>query len=68
MSVQKKSARASILDAAATAFAKYGVDQTSIEDISRTMNASNPAEIDVMKSTIIALARAAKASAKEAEK
>jgi|TARA_B110000093_G_scaffold182655_1_gene229900 AcrR family transcriptional regulator len=40
VSVQTKSARASILDAAATAFAEYGVDQTSIDDISRTMNAS----------------------------
>ena len=39
MSVQKKSARASILDAAAKAFAEHGVDQTSIDDISRTMNA-----------------------------
>ena len=35
---------------------------------SHSGNASNPTEIDVMKSTIITLARAAKASAKEAEK
>jgi len=34
VSVQKKSAKASILDAAAKAFAEYGVNQTSIDDIS----------------------------------
>lgn len=40
MSIHNKSVKICILDAAAAAFAKHGVDQTSIEDISQTMNAS----------------------------